>query len=108
MRLIDADEMLVGESRAYMSVQLEMDDFLTRQINRLVHLRIQRLILAMPTIEAEPVRHGKWMTWEDRFPGKIPKKKNNLGVFCSECGLHADNDSTFCPSCGARMDVTEK
>lgn len=108
MRLIDADEMLVNESVAYMSVQQEIDDLLTQQVNDLVHSRTQKLILAMPTVEAEPVRHGHWLTWEDRFPGKIPKKKNNLGVFCSECGLHADNDSTYCPNCGARMDVTEK
>lgn len=108
MRLIDADEMLVSESRAYMSVQQEIDDFLTQQVNDLVHLRTQKLILAMPTVEAEPVRRGRWVTWEDRFPGKIPKKKNNLGVFCSACRLHADNKSAFCPQCGARMDLTEK
>lgn len=58
-------------------------------------------------IEAEPVRHGHWSTWEDKFPGKIPKKKNKLGVFCSECELHADNMSTYCPHCGARMDATQ-
>lgn len=56
------------------------------------------------TDEVEPVKRGWWLTWEDRFPGKIPKKKNNLGVFCSECRLHADNKSAFCPQCGARMD----
>lgn len=54
--------------------------------------------------DVQPVRHGRWITWKDKFPGKVPKKKNNLGVFCSECKLHADNKSAFCPHCGAKMD----
>lgn len=49
-------------------------------------------------------RHGRWLTWEEMFPGQTPKKKNNLGVFCDQCKNHADNRTDFCPSCGAKMD----
>ena len=45
-----------------------------------------------PTVDAVPVRHGKWM----------------LGVslwYCSECGSsYSYGDYAFCPNCGARMD----
>lgn len=53
--------------------------------------------------ELEPVKHGRWLTWEEMFPEKTPKRKNNLGVFCDQCRNHADNMSDYCPNCGARM-----
>lgn len=44
---------------------------------------------AAPTIEAEPVRHGRW----------------ECGGFCSECGLDNEERKTpYCPHCGVRMD----
>lgn len=52
-----------------------------------------------PTIEAEPVRHGRW------------EVKHPNGWACSECGewgLMIDNrgicKSNYCPNCGAKMD----
>lgn len=52
-----------------------------------------------PTIEVEPVRHGRW---EFKHPN---------GWACSECGewgLMIDNrgicKSNYCPNCGAKMD----
>ena len=50
-----------------------------------------------------PVVHGWWLTWEEQFPGRIPRKKNKLGVFCSACHNHADNMFNYCPNCGATM-----
>ena len=43
------------------------------------------------TIEAEPVRHGKWII-EDGH------------VCCSECG-EISKEYNWCPYCGARMDA---
>lgn len=54
--------------------------------------------------DVAPVRHARWLTWEEMFPGEMPKKKNNLGVFCSSCKNHADNMFDYCPNCGAKMD----
>ena len=44
---------------------------------------------AQPTIDAEPVRHGKWM-----------------GTVCTACGESTSfyYDCDYCPHCGARMD----
>lgn len=58
----------------------------------------KRLIQEMPTIEAEPVRHGRWV-------------KRGQDIFCSECDEEsgytwagASRYSDYCPSCGAKMD----
>lgn len=53
----------------------------------------------MPTVDAEPVRHGQWI-WDDE------------GYHCSECFFHAygntlecfDGTYRYCPNCGAKMD----
>lgn len=57
------------------------------------------------TVDAVPVVHGWWLTWEEQFPGRTPRKKSGLGVFCSACHNHADNMSSYCPNCGAKMDA---
>ena len=50
-------------------------------------------ISKMPTVDAEPIRHGRW----------------ECGGFCSECGLDNEERKTaYCPHCGARMDGGEK
>lgn len=58
------------------------------------------------TIEAEPVRHGRWI------PTEYDGYANGAPVWdkweCSECGHeHSGEEDTltaFCPNCGARMD----
>lgn len=61
-------------------------------------------LMNIPAADVAPVVHSRWLTWEEMFPSKTPKKKNNLGVFCSSCKNHADNMFASCPNCGARMD----
>ena len=72
-------------------------------------------IFHAPTIEAEPVRHGRWIFGKE-LPcswGQIPKNKYHL--YCSECLEQAFNrsedndpdfdvDTSYCPNCGAKMD----
>ena len=57
-----------------------------------------------PSADVAPVRHGRWLTWEEQFPGSTPKKQSGLGVFCDKCHSHADNRTDYCPNCGAKMD----
>ena len=54
-------------------------------------------INAIPTIEAEPIRHGYWKDVE-------PTLFRNRFATCSECGVRQliDKDN-FCPNCGAKM-----
>ena len=69
-------------------------------------LALCEIIDKQPTIDAEPVRHGRW----------IPTKERNIWdefceVFkCSECGKFTSHDlgimvqHRYCPNCGAKMD----
>jgi uncharacterized paraquat-inducible protein A len=93
MRLIDADKLL-----DLMSDPMFKEGF--RETMKII-------IKNTPTIDAVPVVRGRWRTWEEQFPDRTTKKKNNLGVFCSVCQLHADNMTSYCPNCGARMDGAE-
>ena len=58
---------------------------------------IDHLIANGVTIEAELVRHGRWVetdnfTWSNQ---------------CSVCGCCARLMHNYCPNCGAKMDVTD-
>ena len=51
----------------------------------------------MPTVDAVPVRHGKWLSREEGCVYPFWERYT-----CSACGKHAD-DTDYCPHCGARM-----
>ena len=61
---------------------------------------IREMIDMMPTVDAVPVRHGKWEMKPDPygFFDEIP--------VCSECGCTTKmrEKTKFCPHCGTRMD----
>ena len=54
-------------------------------------------ILDASTVEAEPVKYGKWLDADD-----------GIGCICSRCGHDVWEDTPFCPNCGARMDKRRK
>lgn len=55
----------------------------------------------IPTIEAEPVKHGRWVKPYINFYG-------HPCHCCSECGFKASyQDKNYCPNCGAKMDGGE-
>lgn len=58
---------------------------------------VDRILYNMPTIEAEPVKHGRWIKHGDKWQ-------------CSSCRVLMDIDGTpkenllnYCPNCGANM-----
>ena len=54
-----------------------------------------------PTIDAEPVRRGKW---------RFVNCATGLRCQCSECGCVFEEEEPtyrYCPNCGARMDKNE-
>lgn len=96
MRLIDSDALL----------ELYAD---TEQINFAVYNVpvpiVRQNILDMPTIEAEPVRHGRWIHTDlaAHWHGKDE---------CSECTYHEKDRSdlshlNYCPNCGCKMQGAE-
>ena len=62
-----------------------------------------------PTIDAEPVRHGRWVKAHGMLPPEFHGKHG-----CSLCGHFAlswkighEELSNYCPNCGAKMDAKE-
>lgn len=61
-----------------------------------------------PTIEAEPVRHGRWIHTD-----KAASWKPSCRDECGECHYHDKDrrdlsDFKFCPMCGSKMDGGEE
>lgn len=70
------------------------------------------LIADLPTIDAEPVKHGRWIQSE-ALDYKDPNGVIHVHGMCSCCKLIYDfRDMTsrfkFCPNCGAKMDGGEE
>lgn len=60
---------------------------------------------AMPTVEAEPVKHGKYIGTE--FDGYADGCPVYYEWKCSECGCVFEEEEptyNYCPNCGAKMD----
>lgn len=91
MRLIDADKLL---KKAFMSEDHLQDDDIIEAGD----------VRKAPTVEAEPVRHGRWskdmVTYKDAF-GDM-----HAGFRCSECKTIL-NKTRYCGACGAKMDGGE-
>ena len=57
-------------------------------------------VVALPVVDAEPVRHGKWVYHEDDI-----MSWNS----CSLCGCEAFDlhGANYCPNCGAKMNLED-
>ena len=91
MRLIDADVTLKHIDEYY--------DLLKRMGKpsrgmTAVMQNIKTIVNSLQTVDAVPVRHGKWI----EYP--IADGMNQ----CSACGVLRFGDSNYCPYCGALMD----
>ena len=71
---------------------------------------VRKDIVDAPAVNAEPVRHGKWIDADGMLPPEYHGKK-----YCSVCLEFALYDrfgrerlSQYCPFCGAKMDDQEK
>lgn len=86
-RLIDADA-LKKIFKLWDSMPLYNYNEFERHIIRAAIIEVE----SAPTIDAEPVRHGKW-----------------IDENCSICGqyVYHGDARNFCPACGARMEVSE-
>lgn len=94
MRLIDADKLKnsygwwEGNDR-----QLTRDE---------VRHYFDAMIDAQSTVE--PIKHGRWIYEQLPLPLSDGSKEC---VRCSVCGTHWDNESNYCPYCGADVQGKE-
>lgn len=105
MRLIDADELLEIVEKRYLSACVQAAQG-TRRKGKSIHYGIaigmnfvRNVINEQPTIEAEPVRHGRWIDG-------MPYTGSHWKV-CSKCHKSADHPAgghEYCGHCGAKMD----
>lgn len=105
MRLIDADELLKRVEHSWQNAGLHSVDY--HKFKKWVHL--------MPTIEAQPIKHGRWLIG-------IGENGEPIGTYCSECGWSWERniaviqlnkvfsriETPRCPYCGAKMDEVEE
>lgn len=101
MRLIDADAL---DDKIAKMKYVNSDD-------------VRALVANAPTIEAEPVKHGKWIGDQGKTKGEVIKLDEDgmvdRSACCSCCDvwLVASDEyavvGRFCPNCGAKMDESE-
>ena len=95
MRLIDTDKLLEKTECLFKDLN-STEDYMGIGYNHGVGDSIA-IIKNAPTIEAEPVKHGRWT--------KIGHIENTWLVSkCSECGYQTIDAGNYCPNCGAKMD----
>lgn len=59
----------------------------------------------MPTIEAEPVKHGKWVPVYHQYHNKYETVMIADAWDCSLCDRRYGERTNYCPNCGATMDL---
>ena len=97
MDLIDREALLI-------QIEISPQNAFIRNTPLAMDLRklYSNVIKLAPTVEAEPVRHGKWVYIFE------PDENDNVQCNCSVCGagdLHAkDTVVPYCWKCGAKMD----
>lgn len=107
MRLIDADALIENLKNMCCA-----DNSIQRRkiVDSTLHELMPQVIDDEPTIEAEPVKHGRWDTHD---VVKILASGRILDGFCQceACGSIFPFDFSeysFCPECGARMDGVDE
>ena len=104
-RLIDADAL---RKELFSSLKLILFDGSRFGANDYLIKResVVGLIIEAPTIDAEPVRHGRWKRCFEDW------RKQLEGDECSACGFQyygmAIDHYLYCPNCGAKMDAKEE
>lgn len=88
---------------------IDADHLTKRVIENEIHMHrkpeaLTTLITSEPTVDAEPVRHGRWIGISDGYADGYPVYDE---WECSECGVVFEDEEPpykYCPCCGAKMD----
>lgn len=101
-RLIDAE--LLTTNIAHIAKNCARSDAQKALIGRILFM-----IENMPTIEAEPVNHGRWIPSDDKNWLTCSFCGANVDVSCGAPFFYVDNDEVshvnFCPNCGCKQDL---
>lgn len=104
MRLIDADAAITEWRRIN---NIDEND---RGARFFGYTEIPRLLNRMPTIDAEPRKHGEWEEKEAHINEGDCEITEWQSTRCSKCGkyhttpyMYSFNNFNFCPNCGADM-----
>lgn len=93
MRLINADEIQYTKDWVVTDKIPKVGGYKAKAIYRVTKEEID----AMPTVDAVPVVHGRWIYHPDW------QADGECGYECSECGRGVEVDYAYCPNCGAKM-----
>lgn len=93
MRLIDKD--------ALIKILAEMQGRCATKAALVQNSKIWRRVKDMPTVDAEPVRHGRWN--ETNFI-----KVRECSCCHAQWGMYSIEEFDYCPTCGAKMDARKE
>lgn len=105
MRLIDGDALIesmgVSDAVKWGNKDGYQQD---KSYSTLMRYEIKDYIDSQPTIDAVPVKHGKWF---DAMVGELPVQ------VCDQCIMffplaYTGGGYHYCPNCGAKMDLKEE
>jgi len=108
MRLIDADALMEDLKQSHDWLIKIYEGLLFETEKRICSAEIATFdeiglrIKAAPTIDAEPVRHGRWIKTcvPDVYMCSCCKRPTKMDELCKSLTLR-----DYCPNCGAKMDL---
>lgn len=63
---------------------------------------------SIPTIEAEPVRHGRWIEWYPQNHMILTGEEMLYRCSCCDAKYSDKENMHYCPYCGAKIDKEEE
>lgn len=92
MRLVDADE-----------VYKVLTDYYHHKTET-QHEALKEALSKVPTVDAEPVKHGHWINANEGLWNTVEVLKCSV---CGEMDNRMDWSDSYCPNCGRKMDEVE-
>ena len=103
-----SDRLISAEKLAEILGEQWCDECMTDDCYYCNIYKIKEIVRSMPTVDAEPVRHGHWVRHLDTRFGRL---LNDI-IICSCCGIAFSTEDmirrSYCPNYGAKMDEEEK
>lgn len=102
MRLIDADAILKADENSDKALVLGSGKAL-----EIAYALLKKKVADAPTVDAVPVVHGRWISWEEAG-NFVPSPDRHECSVCHDAAQVLVNGfellSDYCPNCGAKMD----